>query len=79
MILTKFICMQEIAIDVSEPKYEFLIKKREDAGIKHLIDSKAFIGYSNTMNDVWENWWVQLKQNKNLNCVWWYGCIHYDN
>ena len=44
--------MQEIAIDVSEPKYEFLIKKREDAGIKHLIDSKAFIGYSNTMNDV---------------------------
>ena len=25
--------------DLSEPKYEFLIKKREDAGIKHLNDS----------------------------------------
>ena len=32
-----------------------MIKNREDAGIKHLNDSKAFIECSNTMNDVNEN------------------------
>ena len=30
------------ARDVSEPKYQFLIKKREDAGIKNLDDPSAF-------------------------------------
>ena len=29
--------------DLSEPKYEFLIKKHEDAGIKHLNDPEALI------------------------------------
>ena len=43
------------AKDLSEPKYEFLIKKRENAGIKHLNDSNAFIKFSNTMNDLYEN------------------------
>ena len=28
---------------LSEPKYEFLIKKREDAGIKHFNDPNTFI------------------------------------
>ena len=41
--------------DLSEPKYEYLIKKREDAGIKHLNDPKAFIECSNTMDNVYEN------------------------
>ena len=31
------------AKDLSESKYEYLLKNRETAGIKHLIDSKAFI------------------------------------
>ena len=31
------------AKDLSELKYEYLIKNRENAGIKHLNDSKAFI------------------------------------
>ena len=31
------------AKDLNEPKYRFLIKKREDAGIKDLFDPKAFI------------------------------------
>ena len=31
------------AKDLSEPKYEFFIKKREDAAIKLLNDSNAFI------------------------------------
>ena len=43
------------AEDLSEPKYEYLIKNRENAGIKHLNDSKAFIECSNTMNDAYEN------------------------
>ena len=32
-----------------------MIKKRDDAGIKHLNDSNAFIECSNTMDDVYEN------------------------
>ena len=43
------------ARDLSEPKYEYLIKKSEDAGIKHLNDPNAFIECSNTMDDVYEN------------------------
>ena len=43
------------ARDLSEPKYQFLIKKREDAGIKHVNNPNAFIECSNTMDDVYEN------------------------
>ena len=43
------------AKDLSEPKYEYLIENRENTGIKHLNDSKAFIECSNTMNDVYAN------------------------
>ena len=39
--------------DLSEPKYEFLIKKCENAGIKHLNDRNALIECSNTMDDVY--------------------------
>ena len=38
--------------DIHEPKYEYLINKRERAGIKNLDDRKAFIEYSDDMNDV---------------------------
>ena len=43
------------ARDLSEPKYEYLIKKHEDAGIKHLNDPNAFIECSNTMDDIYVN------------------------
>ena len=43
------------ARDLSEPKYEYLIKKREDVGIKHINNPNAFIECSNTMDDVYEN------------------------
>ena len=43
------------ARDLNEPKYQFLIKKREDAGIKHVNNPNAFIECSNTMDDVYEN------------------------
>ena len=42
------------AKDLSEPKDELLIKKREDAGIKHFKDPNAFIECSNTMDNVYE-------------------------
>ena len=40
---------------LSEPKYDFLIKKHKDAGIKHLNDLNEFIECSNTMDDGYEN------------------------
>ena len=43
------------AKDLSEPKYEYLIKKRKKAGIKHLNDPNAFMECSNTMDDVYES------------------------
>ena len=43
------------AKDLSEPKYEFLIKMRENVGIKRLNDSNSLIQCSNTMDDVYEN------------------------
>ena len=43
------------ANNLNKPKYQFLIKKREDAGIKHLNDPKAFIEYSTYMDDVYNN------------------------
>ena len=41
--------------NLREPKYEFLIKNGEDAGIKQLNDPNACIECSNTMDDVYEN------------------------
>ena len=41
--------------DLKEPKYQFVIEKRENAGIKHYNDRNAFIECSNTMDDVYEN------------------------
>ena len=40
------------AKDIHEPKYEYLINEREQAGIKNLNDLHAFIEYSDDMNDV---------------------------
>ena len=43
------------ARNLNEPKCQILIKKRKDAGTKHLNDTNAFIECSNTMDDVYEN------------------------
>ena len=40
---------------MSEPKHEFLIKMRENVGIKYWNNPNAFIDGSNTMDDVYEN------------------------
>ena len=43
------------AKDIDEKKYQFLINKREQAGLKNLNDPKTFIKYSNDMDDVFDN------------------------
>ena len=43
------------AKDLEEPKYKFLIDKREKAGIKFNNDPNAFIEYSNSMDDILPN------------------------
>ena len=41
--------------DPYEAKYQYLIKKREKVGLDHFDDPKAFIEYSNDMQDVYKN------------------------
>ena len=41
--------------DLEEPKYQLLIKKREQAGIENLEDKNAFIEYGNNMDDIYDN------------------------
>ena len=43
------------AKDLSEPEYEFLIKKRVDVETNHFNDLNAFIECSNMMDDVYQN------------------------
>ena len=43
------------AKDTDEDKYQYLINKREQAGIKNLNDPHAFIECSNDLNDVLED------------------------
>ena len=43
------------AKDTDEKKYQYLINKREQAGIKNLNDPHAFIEYLNDMNGVLED------------------------
>ena len=43
------------AKDPYKAKYQFLINKRESIGIKHFNNSKAFVEYSNDMDDIYLN------------------------
>ena len=43
------------AKDPYEEKYQYLINKREKVGLDHFNDPKAFIEYSNDMQDVYKN------------------------
>ena len=43
------------AKDPYKSKYQFLIDKIESTGLKHFNDPKAFIEYSNDMQEVYEN------------------------
>ena len=56
------------AKDPYEAKYQYLINKRESAGINHFSDPKALIEYSNDMHDVYKNinYYNPDKENKIL-------------
>ena len=43
------------AKDLEEPKYQFLIEKRERAGLKNVKDQNVFIKHSNNMDDVYDD------------------------
>ena len=43
------------AKDPYEAKYQYLINKREKVGLDHFKDSKAFMEYSNDLEDVYKN------------------------
>ena len=36
-------------------KYKFLVNKRKSTGLKYFNDSKAFIEYSNEMDDIYKS------------------------
>ena len=36
-------------------KYKYLINRREKVGLNHFDDAKAFMEYSNDMQDVYKN------------------------
>ena len=54
--------------DPYKAKYQYLINKREGVGINHFKDLKAFIEYSNDMNNVYRNinYYNPDKENKIL-------------
>ena len=56
------------AKDPYEEKYQFLINERGSTGLKHFNDPKAFIEYSNDMQDVYKNinYYNPNKENKIL-------------
>ena len=43
------------AKDLCEAKYQLLIKKRENKGLRHLNASKAFTEYSNNVEDIYKD------------------------
>ena len=64
---------------LSEPKYEFLIKNRENAGLKYLNDSHAFIECSNTMANVYENIdYYNLSRKRQVLIIFDDDCKYYD-
>ena len=56
--------------NLEEPKYQLLIKKREQAGLKNLKDKNAFIEYSHTMDDIYDNIedYNKKRKKKGLDC-----------
>ena len=43
------------AKDAYGVKYQYLVKKREKVGLDYFNDPKAFLDYSNNMQDVYKN------------------------
>ena len=58
------------AKDPHEVKYQFLISKRENTGLKHLNGSKAFVEYSNDLDDTWRIEPKKEKKNIDFFMIW---------
>ena len=52
------------AKDLEEPKYQFLIEKREKAGLKNLKDQNAFIEHINNIDDTYDDIEITIKREK---------------
>ena len=66
------------ARDLSEPRYEYLIKKYKDAGIKYLDNPNAFIKCLNMMDNVYENINdYNLIRKRKILIVWWHDWRYY--
>ena len=57
------------AKDPYEAIYQFVIKKLEYVGTKHYNDSKAFIEYSNDMDDIYKTYNPNVLNNKKINPI----------
>ena len=68
------------AKDLNEPKFNFLIRKHKNVGIKHCNNSNAFIEYSNTMSNdynpnrkkkliVFDDMIPDIMENKNIQAI----------
>ena len=53
------------AKDPHKAKYQFLINKRENTGLKHFNGPKAFIEYSNDTQDVHKKISMNIIRSKN--------------
>ena len=64
---------------LSEPKYKYLIKTREDAGKTHVNNPNTSIVCSNAMDDVYEDIdnYNGKRYKKSLNCFWRHDCRYY--
>ena len=61
--------------DLNEPKYQLLIKKCEDIGIKHLNNPKACIKHLNTLDDIYGNInHCNPERTRKIVCIWWNDC-----
>ena len=58
------------AKDPYEEKYQLVINKRENTCLKYFNDLKAFIEYSNDMDDIHKKIKeYNPKKTKNINCI----------
>ena len=71
------------AKDPCEAEYQLLIKKRENTGLKYFNDSRAFIEYSNDVDDILKIFknTIQIKNEKYWSylMIWLLICLVIEN
>ena len=66
------------AKNLSKPKYQFLIKNREDAGMRHLMIQMHLLSVQRQWMMFMVTLMITTQTEKNFNCFWWYDCRHYE-